>query len=89
MSEFDKKEFSLFFLNCRRGMLELDVILLNFLDIRYYDLDLQFKKDFYDFLLESDNNLYSWLVKKKYTNTLKFYNVIEKIIITTNMFDFY
>lgn len=89
MNEFDKREFSLFFLNCRRGMLELDVILLNFLDIRYYDLDLQFKKDFYDFLLESDNNLYSWLVKKNYTNTLKFHNVIETIIITTNMFDFY
>lgn len=89
MNEFDKKEFSLFFLNCRRGMLELDVILLNFLDVRYYDLDLQFKKDFYDFLLESDNNLYSWLVKKNYTNTLMFYNVIEKIIITTNMFNFY
>jgi succinate dehydrogenase flavin-adding protein (antitoxin of CptAB toxin-antitoxin module) len=89
MNDFDKKEFSLFFLNCRRGMLELDVMLLNFLDIRYYELDLQFKKDFYDFLLESDDNLYSWLVKKKYTNTLKFHNVIEKIIITTNMFDFY
>ncbi|CAB3976447.1 FAD assembly factor SdhE [Candidatus Azoamicus ciliaticola] len=89
MNEFDKKEFSLFFLNCRRGMLELDVILLNFLDVRYYDLDLQFKKNFYDFLLESDNNLYSWLVKKNHTNTLKFYNVIEKIIITTNMFDFH
>lgn len=89
MNEFDKKEFSLFFLNCRRGMLELDVILLNFLDVRYYDLDLQFKRDFYDFLLESDDNLYSWLVKKNYASTSKFYNVIEQIIITTDMFDFY
>ncbi len=89
MNDFDKKEFSLFFLNCRRGMLELDVILLNFLDVRYYDLDLQFKRDFYDFLLESDENLYSWLVKKKYARTSKCYNVIEKIISTTNMFDFY
>lgn len=89
MIEFDKKEFSLFFLNCRRGMLELDVILLNFLDVRYYDLDLQFKKDFYDFLLESDNNLYLWLVKKKYTNTSNFFYIIEDVISTTNMFDFY
>jgi len=89
MSEFDKKEFSLFFLNCRRGMLELDVILLNFLDVRYYDLDLQFKKDFYDFLLESDNNLYLWLVKKKYNNTSNFFYIIEDIISTTNMFDLY
>lgn len=89
MSEFDKKEFSLFFLNCRRGMLELDVILLNFLDVRYYDLDLQFKKDFYDFLLESDNNLYLWLVKKKYNTLSKFFYIIEDVISTTNMFDFY
>lgn len=89
MSEFDKKEFSLFFLNCRRGMLELDVILLNFLDVRYYDLDLQFKKDFYDFLLESDNNLYLWLVKKKYNNTSNFFYIIEDVISTTNMFDLY
>ncbi|HIH2762946.1 MAG TPA: succinate dehydrogenase assembly factor 2 [Candidatus Azoamicus sp.] len=89
MTEFDNKEFFLFFLNCRRGMLELDVILLNFLNVRYYDLDLQFKKKFYDFLLESDNNLYLWLIKKKYTNNINFYYIIEDIINTTNMFDFY
>lgn len=89
MNEFDNKEFFLFFLNCRRGMLELDVILLNFLNVRYYDLDLQFKKKFYDFLLESDNNLYLWLVKKKYTDNIHFYYIIEDIINTTNMFDFY
>lgn len=89
MNEFDKKEFFIFFLNCRRGMLELDVLLLNFLDVRYYDLDLQFKKDFYNFLLESDNNLYLWLVKKNYNSTTKFYNVINEIVNTTNMFYFY
>lgn len=89
MNDLDKKEFSLFFLNCRRGMLELDVILLTFLDKRYYDLNFNLKNDFYDMLFESDNDLYIWIVKKNYDNTLKFYNIINDIINTTNMFDFY
>ena len=47
MNNFDKKEFFLLFLNCRRGMLELDILLLNFLDCKYYDLDLYLKLMFY------------------------------------------
>ncbi len=85
---FDKKEFSLFFLNCRRGMLELDLVLLNFLYKRYYDLDLDLKNDFYNILFESDNNLYIWIIKKQYNN-IKFLKIINEIINTTDMFDFY
>lgn len=85
----DKKEFFSFYLNCRRGMLELDILLLNFLDTRFYDLDLQFKKDFYQMLLESDNNLYSWLVKKVVSKNLSFNYIIFEINRTNDMFEFY
>lgn len=85
----ENREFFVFFLSCRRGMLELDLILLNFLDVRYYDLDLQFKNDFLSMLSESDDNLYNWLVKKKFSYTCSFDYVVSEIIKTTNMFDFY
>lgn len=86
---FDKKEFFLFFINCRRGMLELDIILLNFLEIKYYDMDLFFKNNFYIFLLESDVNLYLWLVKKEKCNNVFFIPIINDIIYISIMTDFF
>lgn len=89
MGAFNIKDFFLFFLNCRRGMLELDILLLNFLDTRYYDLSLDFKNDFYEMLLESDNNLYLWLVKKSFPVNFKFRKIVLEINRTTIMFNFY
>lgn len=89
MGAFNIKDFFLFFLNCRRGMLELDILLLNFLDTRYYDLSLDFKNDFYEMLLESDNNLYLWLVKKSFPVKFKFRKIVLEINRTTIMFNFY
>jgi antitoxin CptB len=47
---------------CRRGMLELDVLLGNFLKQGYQDLSLERKKDFVFFLSQSDPDLFDWLM---------------------------
>ncbi len=84
----NKKEFFLLFLNCRRGMLELDVLLLNFLDARYYDLSHEFIRDFSRMLLESDNNLHLWLIKRDGHGINCFYYIIAEINKVSDMFDF-
>ena len=49
---------------CRRGMLELDILLSRFVETRYEKLSDQDKLRF-DVLLEcEDQDLYNWLVKK-------------------------
>lgn len=47
---------------CRRGMLELDVILNNFLDEAYPPLATKEKEGFVKMLACSDPELFSWLV---------------------------
>lgn len=89
MLTLNKKEFFLLFLNCRRGMLELDVLLFNFLNTRYYDLTIDFIEEFSTMLLESDNNLYKWLIKKEVYLDNEFYYLIIEINKTNDMFEFY
>ena len=49
---------------CRRGMLELDILLSRFVETRYEKLSDEDKLRF-DVLLEcEDQDLYNWLVKK-------------------------
>lgn len=88
MTKLDVSEFFLIFLNCRRGMLELDILLFNFLEYRYYDLSLNLRNDLYILLLESDSDLYSWLVKKGIFYNIKHFNIIHEINKTNDMFDF-
>jgi antitoxin CptB len=47
---------------CRRGMLELDVLLGNFLENAYSRLTLDEKKTFVALLSHSDPELFSWLM---------------------------
>jgi antitoxin CptB len=53
---------------CRRGMLELDILLLSFFDKKYAELSLDAKQDFCDLLTCSDQALYEWLVKRTTSN---------------------
>lgn len=87
MVKFNKREFFNIFLNCRRGMLELDILLLNYLDVKYYDLNYNFKLDLYRMLLESDNNLYMWFIKKIPCNN-DFNYIIIDILKINDMYDF-
>ena len=61
-----KKKFAHIYLNCRRGMLELDLILINFLENKYINLTSKLKHEFNIFLKESDQTLYSILIKNEY-----------------------
>jgi len=47
---------------CRRGMLELDVLLGNFLEKHYSDLSLADKEKFVFLLTQSDTELFAWLM---------------------------
>jgi antitoxin CptB len=50
---------------CRRGMLELDYLLLSFFEDYYMHLSEHEKMSFVSFLEEEDNRLYQWLVKRE------------------------
>lgn len=47
---------------CRRGMLELDVVIMPFFETCFDSLTSQEKKDFVDFLQCDDPDLFSWLM---------------------------
>lgn len=47
---------------CRRGMLELDVLLGNFLENGYAQLDDEDKERFVELLSSGDTDLLSWLM---------------------------
>lgn len=64
---------------CRRGMLELDLLLLGFFDRHYLQLDSAAQSLFEQFLTNNDQDLYSWLVKKETPDDLIFVELINKI----------
>ena len=47
---------------CRRGMLELDLLLDRFLDVAYADLDAAGRRDFERFLGFEDQIIHDWLM---------------------------
>ncbi len=47
---------------CRRGMLELDLLLFAFLENEYHSLDREARKDFATLLEFPDQTLQSWLI---------------------------
>lgn len=55
----DKKKLSW---QCRRGMLELDVILSPFLELHYDNLEPTQKEGFVSLLTEADPDIYTWLM---------------------------
>jgi len=48
---------------CRRGMLELDVILERYVKYRYISAPNQEQQQFVDLLEANDQDLFTWLVK--------------------------
>jgi antitoxin CptB len=47
---------------CRRGMLELDVILIPFAQQYFMQMDERFQNDFVLLLEEADPDIYTWLM---------------------------
>jgi len=64
--------------NCRRGMLELDIILTTFLKKNYKTLNNTEVKDFHLLLRKSDIILYQWLIIGLVDDN-KFKHLIKKI----------
>ena len=61
---------------CRRGMLELDSLLNNFLNLGYNALTLRERAEFENLLNQSDQKLFTWLltgggVPQEFTNVIK------------------
>lgn len=64
---------------CRRGMLELDLLLLPFLEKVYLQLSPAEQAQFEQLLAASDQDLYHWLVKCEQPSELSLVNIIERV----------
>ena len=66
---------------CRRGLLELDLILNNFYENRLQQLSIEMKKLLLEFLEMDDNNIWNILNSSKYS---KKYDSLVKLIYPTS-----
>jgi len=64
---------------CRRGMLELDAILLPFFDEHYHKLSKDEQQSFEALLSCVDQQLWEWLLGIKQPDDAKFAALVEKI----------
>lgn len=64
---------------CRRGMLELDVLLGNFLQEVYTSLEEEEQHCFVQLLSENDQDLFLWLTGKEIPSQSDFVKMVEKI----------
>ncbi len=65
---------------CRRGMLELDILLGDFVNKKHFDaLSMDDKFIFQDLLLESDQDLHGFFMSQVEPKSKAISNVIEKI----------
>lgn len=66
---------------CRRGMLELDYLLLGFLEQTYAGLSEAEQSNFIEFLKEADPDLYAWIVSKEAEPPQRYAELIKKLIV--------
>ena len=59
---FSEKRYARLKWACRRGMLELDVLLMPFVETAFLDLDEQKKEDFERLLTSDDPDLFAWFM---------------------------
>ena len=64
---------------CRRGMLELDVLLGKFLDEHYPSLAFKDKEHFIRLLGQSDTDLFAWLLGKEKPHDEGLASLVNKI----------
>jgi len=65
--------------SCRRGMLELDVLLINFLNEAYLSLTAAEQNAFKEVLSLSDQTLYEWLTGNVSAENSPYFPMINKI----------
>ncbi len=64
---------------CRRGMLELDVLLGNFLEEAFTNLTEEEQLIFVQLLAENDQDLFMWLTGKEFPTSPEFMTMVEMI----------
>lgn len=65
---------------CRRGMLELDVLLSPFVDEAYDDLSVEDKLKFQNLLTCDDPDLFAWFMGHERSDNPEHQYMIEKIL---------
>ncbi len=68
------------FWHSRRGMLELDLLLVPFANEAYEGLSLDDKRLYRDFLAEEDQDLFSWLMRRAEPSESRFQSIIDQIL---------
>lgn len=64
---------------CRRGMLELDIILNDFLDTQYFTLTIPQQKSFERLLSCTDQELFRWLVHHEVPSDSAYFEITHVI----------
>lgn len=64
---------------CRRGMLELDLLLMPFVKNQFNALSQQEKALFTELLTYPDPDLYDWLIVKKFPSDPRFNELVNAI----------
>ena len=77
MHEFNKQKI---FWHSRRGMLELDLLLVPFATEAFEFLSPQDQLLYSDFLEEEDQDLFAWLMKRSEPSEPRFKSIIEQIL---------
>ncbi len=73
------------FWGSRRGMLELDLILLPFLENIYPGLPQEDKERYWDFLECEDQDMFGWLLKRKDPKDPELKKIVQVIRDNTGM----
>ncbi|WP_207062594.1 succinate dehydrogenase assembly factor 2 [Motiliproteus sp. SC1-56] len=66
--------------HCRRGMLELDVLLIPFLKERFRDLDLQDQTRFEKLIACEDQDIFSWFMRHKVPEDADLKRIVDLIL---------
>lgn len=64
----------------RRGMWELDLLLVPFLDGRYSEISEQLQADFQRLLKEEDQDLFLWLMRREPAKDPSLQTIVQEII---------
>lgn len=77
MQEFNKQKI---FWHSRRGMLELDLLLVPFATEVFDSLSSQDQLLYSDFLEQEDQDLFAWLMQRSEPDEARFKGIIQQIL---------
>ena len=69
---------------CRRGLCELDAILIPFVEDTFDDLDANFKELFKELLSYEDIEIFDFLVNQKEPSDKRMKQLLDKILVSHN-----